>query len=163
MTVSFKAAVIGTAVALTGLVLDASQVPATAVPSIAALAWMSGSWAGTTSGVEMEEHWTAAKGGSMIGIHRDVVNGLTASFEFLEIRQASDGVVYVSSPNRGPSTPFRLVEASGSRVVFENPTHDYPQRIIYWKDGMDLRARIEGAQDGKLEGEEWRWRPATLK
>ncbi len=30
------------------------------------------------------------------------------------------------------------------RVVFENTAHDFPQRIIYWKDGNDLRARIEG-------------------
>ena len=45
------------------------------------------------------------------------------------------------------------------RVVFENPTHDFPQRIIYWKDGADLRARIEGTQNGKEGSQEWRWSP----
>ena len=60
---------------------------------------MSGSWTGTTRGIEMEEHWTAPKGDSMIGIHRDVAKGRTASFEFLRIEQQGDQVVYLSMPN----------------------------------------------------------------
>jgi hypothetical protein len=34
--------------------------------------------------------------------------------------------------------------------VFENPQHDFPQRIIYKRDGADgLKARIEGESKGK--------------
>lgn len=133
-----------------------------AKPTLASLAWMAGSWAGTTSGVEMEEHWTSPKGNSMLGLHRDVAKGRTVSFEFLRIEQQGDTVVYLSMPNgRSPATPFPLKEASGTRVAFENPTHDFPQRIIYWKDGPDLRARIEGTEKGKTAGREWRWRPAN--
>ena len=125
------------------------------------LAWIAGSWAGTVQGVEMEEHWTAPKGGSMIGIHRDVARGRTVSFEFLRIEVQQERIVYLSMPNgRSPATPFPLKEASGTRVVFENLAHDFPQRIIYWKDGNDLRARIEGTMNGKAGSEEWRWSPA---
>jgi len=128
------------------------------------LSWMSGSWSGTARDIEMEEHWTAPKGNSMIGIHRDVAKGRTASFEFLRIEQQGDQVVYLSMPNgRSPATPFPLKELSGTRVVFENPAHDFPQRIIYWKDGADLRARIEGTINGKAGSEEWRWIPGALK
>jgi hypothetical protein len=85
-------------------------------------------------------------------------------FEFLRIEQKGDEIVYLSMPNgRSPATPFPLKEVSGTRVVFENPTHDFPQRIIYWKDGADLRARIEGTQNGKEGSMEWRWSPATPK
>ena len=70
----------------------------------------------------MEEHWTAPKGNSMIGIHRDVGKGRTLLFEFLRIEQQGDQIVYLSMPNgRSPATPFPLKEVSGTRVVFENP------------------------------------------
>ena len=135
-----------------------------AKPPLDSLSWMTGSWSGTSRGIEMEEHWTTAKGGSMIGIHRDVAKGRTVSFEFLRIEQQGDQIVYLSMPNgRSPATPFPLKEVSGTRVVFENPAHDFPQRIIYWKDGNDLRARIEGAMNGRPGSEEWRWSPSTLK
>jgi len=128
------------------------------------LSWMSGSWSGAAGGVDMEEHWTAPKGSSMFGVHRDVAKGRTASFEFLRIEQQGDQIVYLSMPNgRSPATPFPLKEISGTRVVFENPAHDFPQRIIYWKDGNDLRARIEGTMNGKAGAEEWRWSPGSLK
>ena len=136
-----------------------------AAPTLEDLAWMAGSWAGTTtSGMEMEEHWTAPTGDSMIGLHRDVARGRTVSFEFLRIERRGDAVVYLSMPNgRSPATPFPLKELNGTRVVFENPTHDFPQRIIYWKDGGDLRARIEGRQGSgpstREASQEWRWSP----
>jgi hypothetical protein len=135
-----------------------------AKPTLDSLAWMAGSWSGTSRGLEMEEHWTGPKGNSMIGMHRDVGKGRTLCFEFLRIEQTADAIVYLSMPDgRSPATPFPLKEVSGTRVVFENPTHDFPQRIIYWKDGADLRARIEGTNNGKEGSMEWRWSPATPK
>jgi hypothetical protein len=130
-------------------------------PALEGLSWMAGSWAGTLDGIEMEEHWTRPKGNSMIGMHRDVGRGRTLVFEFLRIEQQGGAIVYLSMPNgRSPATRFPLKEAQGARVVFENLAHDFPQRIIYWKDGADLRARIEGTQNGKASGAEWRWQPA---
>ena len=135
-----------------------------AKPTLDSLAWMAGSWSGTDRGIEMEEHWTAPKGNSMIGMHRDVANGKTRLFEFLRIEQRGEEIVYLSMPNgRSPATPFPLKEVAGTRVVFENPKHDFPQRIIYWKDGADLRARIEGTMNGKEGSQEWKWSPGSLK
>lgn len=133
-------------------------------PTLDALAWLAGSWVGTAQGIDMEEHWTVPKGSSMIGMHRDVGKGRTLGFEFLRIEQQGGQIVYLSMPNgRSPATPFPLKEISGARVVFENATHDFPQRIVYWKDGTDLRARIEGTTNGKAASEEWRWSPGALK
>ena len=150
------------AVAVLGAVLGrVSQAPK---PSLADLAWMAGSWSGTQGPVQMEEHWTAPKGNSMIGMHRDVANGKTRLFEFLRIEQQGDQIVYLSMPNgRAPATPFPLTDVTGTRVVFETPAHEFPQRIIYWKDGADLRARIEGTMNGKAGSQEWTWAPGALK
>jgi len=131
-----------------------------AKPTVDALAWLAGSWSGNSRGIEMEEHWTRPSGNTMIGMHRDVGKGRTVGFEFLRIEQQGDAIVYLSMPGgRSPATAFPLKEVSGTRVVFENPTHDFPQRIIYWMDGADLRARIEGTNNGKEGGMEWRWSP----
>jgi hypothetical protein len=133
-----------------------------AAPEISSLSWMAGSWEGKdASGREMEELWTAPKGGVMLGMHRDVKGDRLTSFEFLRIESGPDGLVYQAQPRGRPATPFPLKEAAARKVVFENLQHDFPQRILYWatEDGA-LHARVEGMLEGKLEGEEWTWRRA---
>jgi uncharacterized protein DUF6265 len=135
--------------------------PAAAEPagpsSMEALAWMSGTWEGRDAqGLEMEEVWLPAKGGTMLGVHRDVARGRTVSFEFLRIAAEAEGVVYWASPQGRPATPFKLSETGPRRAVFANPAHDFPKRILYWIDeGGALHARIEG-DGGKAM--EWTWR-----
>jgi hypothetical protein len=123
--------------------------------------WMAGAWAGTQDGLEMEELWTPMKGGSMLGLHRDVRGGKTVSFEFLRIEISPEGATYWASPQGRPATPFRMVESAERRIVFANPEHDFPTRILYWlsEDGL-LHARIEGTLKGKPASEEWSWRRA---
>jgi hypothetical protein len=134
------------------------HVSATAT-DLSELAWMAGSWAGTQGKVEMEEFWQAPKGNTMLGLHRDVSGGRTVSYEFLRIEAGAEGITYWASPRGRPATPFRLSELNEKRVVFENPEHDFPRRIIYWldKDGA-LHAKIEGILNGKQAAEEWTWR-----
>ena len=132
--------------------------PAPAAPAdVSALAWMAGSWAGKDGPMDMEEHWLPPKGGAMLALHRDVVDGRMVSFEFLRIEKDAEGLVYLASPKGRPATPFRLVESGDKRVVFENPQHDFPRRILYWLADGRLHARIEGTQGGKAASEEWAW------
>jgi len=64
-----------------GLVLAPPPPPT----DVATLSWMSGRWAGSQDGMESEEVWTSAKGGSLLGIHRDIQGGRTVSYEFFRI------------------------------------------------------------------------------
>jgi hypothetical protein len=122
------------------------------------LAWLEGSWAGMVDGVEMEEHWTHAKGGAILGMHRDVKQGRMISFEFFRIEATPDGIVYFASPRSRPPTPFKLVSLQDRHVIFENAAHDSPQRIHYWLDAENvLHARVEGTRQGKTMSEEWAW------
>ena len=127
------------------------------------LRWMAGSWVGTKNGTRSEEHWSAPRGGILIGMHRDVKNGHAVGFEFFRI-QAHEGIVtYFTQPGGRPATPFRAKELGSRRVVFENAAHDFPQRIIYWQSKpRELHARIEGTIDGKPESEEWVWTRSSL-
>ena len=116
-------------------------------------AWMAGSWknAGT------EEHWTTPAGGLMVGMNRSMRPNGKAFFEFLRIEQKDGKLAYVAMPGGRPATVFPMKSLTRSRVVFENFTHDYPQRVVYWRDGKRLCARVEGTVKGKLEGEEFCW------
>ena len=121
------------------------------------MAFLAGHWFGTAGQVEMEEVWTAPKGGVMLGLHRDVAPGKPAFFEYLRIEERGEAVVYVASPRGAGATDFVLVSLDEGEVVFENLDHDFPQRIIYQREGNRLMARIEGEVDGKLESSEWVW------
>ena len=121
------------------------------------VAFLAGHWLGESGQVEMEEIWTTPKGGVMLGLHRDVAPGKPAFFEFLRIIEREGVVVYVASPMGSGATEFTLAKIEVNFVVFENLEHDYPQRIVYRRDGDRLTARIEGEIDGKLEVNEWTW------
>jgi hypothetical protein len=123
------------------------------------LSWMEGRWGGTAFGIDMEEQWSSAAGGALIGMHKDVKGGRMTSFEFMRIDSTpQEGIVYFASPRSAPVTPFTLLELGDKRVVFENKAHDFPQRILYWLDATGaLHARIEGTLKGSPESEEWTW------
>lgn len=122
------------------------------------LQWLAGHWMGSAGGIAMEEIWTEPGGGVMLGLHRDVMEGRPTFFEYLRIEQRNMAVVYVASPRGGGATEFTLVSASPAEVVFENPEHDFPQRIIYRRHGDLLIARIEGDVAGETRAREWEWR-----
>jgi hypothetical protein len=143
--------------ALALLMAPPATAPVDAGGQLAALSWMVGGWAHDDAGALTEEHWLAPRGGTMLGMHRDVKGGRTVGFEYLRIEARADGLVYLASPGGQPATPFRAIEVSGDRVVFENKTHDFPQRILYWRSPGALHARIEGLQGGKEASMEWRW------
>lgn len=127
-------------------------------PTLVDLAWMAGHWAATVGDVSMEEAWIGPQGGVMLGVHRNVRVGGTAFFEYLRIEDRGGQVVYIASPMGRGATEFTLVLVENRRVVFENPAHDFPQRIIYRREGDTLSARAEGLVDGQSRADEWEWR-----
>jgi|SRR5690349_17481683 len=120
-------------------------------PTLADLSWMSGDWQTAAGGRrQIEEHWTAAAGGSMMGVSRTVAGDKTVEFEYLRIEQREDGIYYVAHPKaRCPGADFKLTRASASEAVFENPQHDFPKRIIYRKTDDGLTASIDGGEGSK--------------
>ena len=121
---------------------------------ISELAWLSGAWQTAPGGrARIEEHWTVPAGGTMIGMGRTVVGDKTAEFEFLRIEQRGDNIYYVANPNANcPQTDFKLTRLAGQEVIFENPLHDYPKRVMYRKnsDGS-LVASIDAGEGTKSQ------------
>src|SRR5215831_6575593 len=108
------------------------------------LGWMAGSWIERKGGTVTEEHWLPPSGGLMIAVNRTVAEGKPTSFEVLRIEMRDGKPSYLSSPGGRPAVEFRTVEQSAQRIVFEDPAREFPRRILYWRDGEALMARIEG-------------------
>lgn len=125
------------------------------------LSWMSGYWLSCDDGREASETWSDPRAGLMVGHGVTVSNG-RASFETFRIAPHGDGVAYFAQPDGAPTTIFSAVEVAPDRVVFADPAHDFPQRILYVRDGDLMTARIEGEIDGQTRSMEWRFRRAEL-
>lgn len=121
------------------------------------LDWISGYWLACEGG-ETAESWIGAGRGVLLG-----TNLSDGGYEFLRIAENGEGgVSYYSMPaGRSPPTAFALISNADQRAVFENLAHDFPQRIIYERDGDVMVARIEGPMDGRVELMEWRFTRAV--
>jgi Domain of unknown function (DUF6265) len=118
-------------------------------PTIKDVAWIAGCWDSTRNGRHVAEHWMPPEGGTMMGVSRTTSGDKTTEWEFLIIRQGAQGLDYVAKPSRQPEATFTAARASATEVVFENPAHDFPKRIIYKRDGDSLTASIEGTMNGQ--------------
>ncbi len=113
--------------------------------TIADLAWLSGEWAGTVAGNQVEERWLSAAGGAMLGNSRTTRGPSMVEFEFLCVAQRHGGLVYTAMPNGGGMTDFLLTQISTDGATFENPDHDFPKKIVYAKTADGYAVTISGA------------------
>ena len=118
-------------------------------PEVASLSWMSGCWAFERNGVKVEEHWSKPAADTMLGYSRTLRPGRPAFFEQLRIEVKEGQITYIPIIGKQGPIPFTLKSAADQQVVFENPTHDYPQRIAYSRVGDELRARTELLDEAK--------------
>jgi hypothetical protein len=124
--------------------------------------WLSGCWASDDGKERIEEVWMKPAGQSMIGMSRTVAGGKTVSAEHAQIREHNGRVAYIVSISMGAKpVVFTLAKASENEAVFENPTHDFPQRIIYRRESAEaLFARIEGPEKGVNKAIDFRYKRA---
>ncbi|MGE0439062.1 MAG: DUF6265 family protein [Gemmatimonadales bacterium] len=122
--------------------------PREGVPArIGEVAWIAGTWNGTTGPVTTEEWWTPPASGGMIASARTLRGTGLSAFEFLCIAERNGTLVYLAMPNgRTPATPFVATEVTPTSVTFENPSHDFPKLIRYRRtaDG-GMETTIAGA------------------
>lgn len=128
----------------------AAPVIAQPVATTAELGFMAGCWKSDGKGRVVEEHWMAPAGGALMGMSRTVVNGKMTESEFVQIRDLPEGLTYIAKPSNQPEARFVATSKHDDEIVFENPTHDFPQRIRYRRSGDALHARIEGTMNGKV-------------
>ncbi len=128
-------------------------------PDVGDLAWLAGCWSMPRSDGLTEEHWMQPAGGTMFGMNRTVRAGRTVEFEFLQIAMVDGRLALLARPSGQAPATFPIKSIAVREVVFEDPDHDFPQRIIYrLGDDGSLRARVEGEVDGQVRGIDFPYR-----
>ena len=124
-------------------------VVAAAPDRIDRVAWLQGCWQLDSGGRVVEEQWMAPRGGVMLGMGRTVRDGKLVEYESVVLREQDGRLAYEAHPSGQPSAVFVSSTIEVSTVIFENPAHDYPQRVGYKRDGEALLAWIDGTANGK--------------
>lgn len=121
--------------------------------------WLHGAWNEARAGGRWaDEYWTPPRGGLMIGAARMGNGDRIVVFEHSRIVRMPGGtLVFVAQPFGNSAVHFPMVAAGDQMLEFANPEHDYPQRIRYWREGRELRARVS-LMDGS-KAMEWRYQP----
>ena len=121
------------------------------------LTWLAGYWLSCERGREVSETWSGPRDGLMLG-----ASFAGDEWEQLRIGPSKDGYSYFAQPSGQAPAEFPLASSTPGRAVFENPAHDFPQRITYARDGAGLTARIEGTMNGQTRAMQWRYVAAPL-
>ncbi|MGD9982019.1 MAG: DUF6265 family protein [Hyphomonadaceae bacterium] len=136
--------------------------PHSQAQSINDLAWLKGCWRTEASRDATEtsvvtEVWVAPPTNAMFGYAYTIRDGENRSWEQMRIEMIEGWPHFVALlPGQNP-VQFRLHDPADlihldsepeDFAVFENAAHDYPQRIIYSREGRRLTATISLADGG---------------
>ena len=112
--------------------------------------WLAGCWEVSSGARRVIERWAPPDSGAMVGSSRTFINGAPRGSERLRLFARGDTLVYAADPSGQRPTEFASTSVTEREVVFENPAHDFPQRIVYTRAGADsVIARIEGDRAGR--------------
>jgi hypothetical protein len=142
------------------LVFSTASVPARA--SADPFEWLPGQWTRETEREGQtcvsEEVWLSPAAGRMLGVARSYVRGADSggSFEFLRIEREAEALVLLAQPEGRPPTRFVATELGPWRVLFTNPAHDFPSRILYFRVGDALHAHVGTAEEPTAQQFVWR-------
>lgn len=140
---------------------ETTSAPVAAAPNkMAATEWLIGSWGHTTPEGALSEKWEKVNDSVMHGESYFVVGGKDTVFAETVALTSEKGklsyTVKVPGQNNEKPVRFDLTSSTESQLVFENPQHDYPNKIVYNKITNDsLVAEISGIQKGKPASEQF--------
>ena len=98
------------------------------------------------------------RGGTILGMSRTVRGDTLVEYEAVRMEERGDSLFYVANPSRQSQAQFLATSSTDSSIVFENPHHDFPKKISYFRVGADsVVARVEGELSGKNRVLEFRY------
>lgn len=127
--------------------------------------WLLGEWEKSDSLGTLKEIWISKNDSTFIGQSYYIQNEKdTIHDEQIELMQDGEHLIYtatIKGENNDASIPFQMTNDQDSLLVFENPKHDYPQKIEYkLLKNHTLVAIISGKVKGKITSESY---PMTKK
>lgn len=122
--------------------------------------WLIGEWEKKDSLGTLKEIWQNEDDSTFVGKSYYLQNDKDTLFnEKIELIQEKDHLIYratVEGESNDEPVPFQLIKATDSLLIFENPKHNYPQKIEYQlQKSKNITARISGKQNGKWSSESY--------
>jgi hypothetical protein len=129
--------------------------------TLARVSWLDGCWELNATNRRVVERWRNADG-MMTGSSRTWIGGQPRESEALRLFARGDTLVYEALPSGQQRTEFKTVAATDREIVFANPEHDFPQRIVYVRISADsMTVRIEGDRAGRRNPVSYPFRKVT--
>ena len=127
--------------------------------SIEDVAWLQGCWEQRDGDRVVEERWMLPRAGSMLGVGRTTRGEKLIEHEFVVLTERDGRLAYEAHPSGQPTATFLSRPITGREVVFEDATHDFPQRVGYKSTGPgQLLAWVEGTSGGRTRRVEFAYR-----
>jgi hypothetical protein len=126
-------------------------------PILKQLHHLEGTWQRSTKSGLAYEAWKIEKPNLMLGKGYEGTGPETTVQETLRLFVEDGKIIYeatVPVQNEGKPVRFPLVKTSGDgkAFIFENPAHDFPQRLVYHFIGSDsLHVRAEDLAGNGLD------------
>jgi len=124
---------------------------------IKAADWLIGNWENTSPDGNLTENWEKVNDSTFSATSYFIKGKDTLHFESIILSQKGETLVYkatVKGQNNDKTVDFTSTSISENKLTFENPQHDYPQKITYTKGGnTTFTAEISGKLQGKLSTE----------
>ncbi len=117
------------------------------------LLWIVDSWRSVKDEEVSAEKWIKINDSLFEGESTTTVKNEVVFREKLKIENTPGGIFYTADVPHNPGpVRFKLITVNDTMAVFENPEHDFPQKITYINETGNLHAFIEGpAKDGKMK------------
>lgn len=121
--------------------------------------WLLGRWENNSADGILSETWKKTNDSTFQAESYFIKDKDTLHFETITLQQNGEELFYnatVKGQNNDEAVAFKLSNATEKELVFENPKHDYPKKIVYKQITPDsLMAEISGTQQGKPSSEKY--------
>jgi hypothetical protein len=119
--------------------------------------WLIGNWENNLEEGILTEQWSKKNDSTFTGQSYYLKGKDTIHSEKMELTERDEELYYIASvkgQNKNEPVEFKRTAATENAYTFENPQHDYPQKIVYKKNSdIQLNAIISGIQQGKASSE----------
>lgn len=122
-------------------------------PLIEKANWFLGEWENQSKMGDFTENWEKLSDSTFMGVSIVKQGKDTVFHENVVLEQKNDSLFYnvAIKGNKEEVTSFYLTSFTDKQLVFENPKHDYPTKIVYSLISEDS---ISASIHGKIKGVE---------
>lgn len=140
----------------TGLI-GCAQTPATydatdsIRPGLTAYEWLLGDWRAEAGKNYVREQWdrSGPRSFSGLGSNENRTTGERKGYEQLELISRDGKVLFIATVQHNPApVAFKLISDDPHQLVFSNPEHDFPKKIVYLHIDQD-HYRVEVSDGGE--------------